>query len=236
MDELLKANVPFIWDQECWDAFETLLYPEQPPSLIWQSNGLILRVHLINLWILLLMEVLGMYIWLLAPTLHTFDVPFWCLKAWGYNVFHRLFELWWLMIEISYLLLDHIIQLVVVSYFFELFFMVCSLLEPFGLTFAPQKPSKLFSLQRTLSTLRTTLFTLWRLVFFVHFNWFMFTNIVLYDFYYVKNHPPKEFQVQIFPFDWVLGAMTFRLPLGFNPIFSYSKPHGLTWYQGYSHH
>lgn len=30
------------------------------------------------------------------------------------------------------------------------------------------------------------------------------------------------------------GAMTFRLPLGFHPIFSYPKPHGLTWDQGVS--
>ena len=31
----------------------------------------------------------------------------------------------------------------------------------------------------------------------------------------VRNHPPKYFQVHIFMSDWVLGAMTFQLPLNF---------------------
>ena len=47
-----------------------------------------------------------------------------------------------------------------------------------------------------------------------------------------KKHPLKEFQVHIFPFDWVFGVVTFLLILGFHPIFSYPKPHGLTWDQG----
>ena len=46
--------------------------------------------------------------------------------------------------------------------------------------------------------------------------------------YYVKNNPPIYFQVHIFPFDWVLGAVTFQLTMGFHPIISYHKPHELT--------
>ena len=106
--------------------------------------------------------------------------------------------------------------------------MVCSLSKPFGLSFSPQKPSNRSTLPRTLSTLRMTLFTLRRLFFFYHYNLFIFTSIVFYYNYYVKNHPPKEFQAHIFPFDWVLGVVFFQLPLGFHPIFSYYKP--MDWY------
>ena len=42
----------------------------------------------------------------------------------------------------------------------------------------------------------------------------------------------QVFQVIIFLFDWILGVMTIQLPLDFHLIFSYLKPHGLTWDQG----
>ena len=62
---------------------------------------------------------------------------------------------------------------------------------------------------------------------FYHYNEVIFIGIVCYDSYYVKNHPPKDFQVHIDPFDWVLGVVTFQLPLDFNPIFPYPKHNGL---------
>ena len=99
--------------------------------------------------------------------------------------------------------------------------MVWSLLDPFGLSLTRQKPSNW-----------STLFTLRRMVIFDHYNGIIFIVIVFHDSYYVKNHPLKGFQVHIFPFDWVLGAMTFQLPLDFHPIFSYPKPQGLTWDHG----
>ena len=95
--------------------------------------------------------------------------------------------------------------------------MVCSMLDSFDLTLAPQNPSNRF-----------TLFTLRRLEVFGHYNGLIFIGIVLYDSYYVKNHPPNYFQVHIFLFDWVLGVVTFQLPLLFHLIFYYSKPNGLT--------
>jgi hypothetical protein len=67
---------------------------------------------------------------------------------------------------------------------------------------------------------------------FDHYNGITFTRILFHDSYYFKNHHPKEFQVHIFPFDWVLGALTFQVTFDFNPIFSYLKPGGLTWDQG----
>ena len=81
----------------------------------------------------------------------------------------------------------------------------------------------------TLFTLPMTLFTLRSLVIFYHSNGIIFTSIVWYDYHYVKNHPPKDFQVHISLFDWVLGVVTFLLPLEFNPIFSYLKPDVFTW-------
>jgi hypothetical protein len=40
----------------------------------------------------------------------------------------------------------------------------------------------------------------------------------------------------MFPFDWVLRAVTFQLPLNFHLRFSYSKPHGLKCDKGGSFH
>jgi hypothetical protein len=57
-------------------SFTRVLYPQQPPPRIWPSNGKNIGQGLIIFWFLLLMEVFGMYIWLLAPTLLTFDVLF----------------------------------------------------------------------------------------------------------------------------------------------------------------
>lgn len=57
------------------NPFSYLLYPQQPPPWIWPSNGQILRGPFLNFWIQLVVEVFGMYIWLLATTLKfCFDV------------------------------------------------------------------------------------------------------------------------------------------------------------------
>ena len=56
--------------------------------------------------------------------------------------------------------------------------------------------------------------------------------VVWYDDYDVNPYPPKKFQVHTLSFDWVLGVVALQLPLGFHPIFSYTKPHGLALYQG----
>ena len=135
---------------------------------------------------------------------------------------------WWLMVDLAYLIFDPVNQLVVEYSYFECFLMVWSLLDPFGLSLAPQNPTNRF----THLSLRGTLFTLRRFVIFYHSRGIIFIGILCYDSYYVKNHPPKYFQVHIFLFDWVLGVVTFQLPLDFHPIFSYPKPHGLTWDQG----
>ena len=131
----------------------------------------------------------------------------------------------WLMINFSYLLPNPMRHLLVEYSYLECFLMVLSLLDPFGLSLAPHKPSNSF----TLFTLPMTYFTLQRFMVFGHSNGLIFIWILWYYSYYFNNHPPKYFQVHIFPFDWVLGTMTFQLPLDFHPIFSYPKPHGLMW-------
>ena len=60
-----------------------------------------------------------------------------------------------------------------------------------------------------------TLFNLRRLVVFGHYNLSLFIGFVCYYDDYVKNQPPNDFKVHLFPFDWVLGAMNFQLPLAF---------------------
>ena len=130
----------------------------------------------------------------------------------------------WFMIELAYILFDPLIQLVVVSYCLECFLMVCSLLKHL-VCYLPVK-SLLTSppFQGPFPPFGGWLFlVIWS---------DLFLNFLWCDVYYVKTHPPNEFQVHIFPFDRVFGVVTFRLPLGFHPIFSYPKPHGLTWVQG----
>ena len=70
-------------------------------------------------------------------------------------------------------------------------------------------------------------------LFLVILRGLFFTRIVFYDVYYFKNHPPKEFQVHTFPFDWVFGVAALQLPLGFHPIFSYTKSHDWNEAKGY---
>ena len=136
----------------------------------------------------------------------------------------------WLMVDLAYLIFDPMSQLVVEYFKFECFLMVWSLFYASGLSFAPQKPSNWF----TLFNLPSTLYTLQRFVIFYHSNRIIFTRIVCYDAYHVNNHPPNDFQVHIFSFDWILGVVTFQLSLAFHLIFSYPKTHGLTWEQGFS--
>ena len=45
---------------------------------------------------------------------------------------------------------------------------------------------------------------------------------------------PRIFEVHICLFQWVLGVMTIQLSLDIHHIFSYPKPHGLTWDKGVS--
>ena len=89
-----KICIALLWQKD-------VLYPKQPPPWIWPSNGKILRDPLLNFWILLLMDVFGMYIWLLAPTLLTFNVLFWWLRVADDIIFYRCFELFWLMMTFS---------------------------------------------------------------------------------------------------------------------------------------
>ena len=194
--------------------------PTTTSPLILPSYGKILTGPFLNFWILLLMEVFSMYIWLLAPTLLTFDDLFWWLRVEDDIIFHGCFvyDGWCFNLPIFYLIpwvnwwLNLLTRNASWWYYHCWNPLVC-------------KPSNRF-----------TLFTHWRLVVFGHSNGIIFIGIVWCDSYYVKNHPPKDFQVHIFPFDWVLGAVTFQLPLLFHLRFSYSKPHGLTWDQKGSLH
>ena len=74
-----------------------------------------------------------------------------------------------------------------------------------------------------------TLFTLQRVMIFYLSKELIFTRLESEDVYEVKNHAPKDFQVIIFPFDWVLEAVNFQLPLDFHPTYSYLKLNGLAW-------
>lgn len=64
-----------------------------------------------------------------------------------------------------------------------------------------------------LFTLPITIFTLEWFLIFCHSNGLISIVIVYYDSYYAMNHPPKDFKVHIFPFDWALGVVTFQLLL-----------------------
>ena len=151
------------------------------------------------------MEFLDTYIWLIAHKISFND--------WKLEVMWSFIDVVSMIVDLAYLLFDPMSQLVVESSYFECFLMVWSLLDPFGLSLAPQNPTNRF----THLSLRGTLFTLRRFVIFYHSRGIIFIGILCYDSYYVKNHPPKYFQVHIFLFHWILGAVTFQICLEFSP-------------------
>ena len=137
---------------------ELPVVPTTTSPWFWPSNGKILRGPLLNFLNPTTYGVIGMYIWLIAPNL-SFD-------DWKPKVMWSFIDPLNMMVNLSYLLLDPMSQLVVESSYFEFFFMVWYLLYPVDLTLAPHKPSNWF----TLFTLPMTLFTLRRLVIFYHSN------------------------------------------------------------------
>ena len=95
-----------------------------------------------------------------------------------------------------------------------------------------QMPSKWVSYYLPYFTLNHDSVTLTRVVIFDSFNELVSTIWVSQYVYNVKKHIPKDPQVIIFQFDWVLRVVTFQLPLEFHPNLSYIKLNVLTWDQG----